>query len=449
MSVQVEKHGEFVFDAVFDGVACQEEIFSECRNLVQSVVDGYPVTLLCYGQTGAGKTYTMYGNEDHPGIAPRAVSELFRLCEEKTDQQESHIYASMVEMHNNDLVDLLKDAGYDHMLIESQSSSNRRSSKPGSAKSKPKDAAIPNRRGSRIKSKSEAIEIECFSEEELCTLLWDGFAQRQVAATAMNSDSSRSHVVFQIRVHTRNLSTHSEHTGYMALVDLGGSERLKKSGSTGEKQKEAIEINRSLSAIGDVVQALARGLRGPQVPYRNHKLTLLLQDALSGSSKTLMVVNVAPSAAHRTETLTALRFGQRAGNVVNCVAGRRGVLTFRSSPHRDRMPSTSRSLPLSFRDASKKQLASKEIQHSQATEHESKLPLTPRSLALSFRCAFKKRLASKEMQSPPTTEHQSSRCSLKKHMLADFHHQGHRRLLKKHRLSTPRKYMLKKASTPR
>merc|ERR1719387_2968586 len=108
----------------------------------------------------------------------------------------------------------------------------------------------------------------------------------------------------------------------MALVDLAGSERLKKSGACGAQQREAIEINRSLTALGDVVAALARSCRGPQVPYRNHKLTWLLQDALGGSSKTLMVVNVAPSSAHRGETLMALRFGQRAGAVHNRVQRR-------------------------------------------------------------------------------------------------------------------------------
>merc|ERR1711977_128680 len=121
----------------------------------------------------------------------------------------------------------------------------------------------------------------------------------------------------------------------MALVDLGGSERLKKSGSTGEKQKEAIEINRSLTAIGDVVEALARGLRRPQVPYRNHKLTGLLQDALGGSSKTLMIVNVAPCAAHRAETVTALRFGQRAGAILNRAQGRRRSLSSRRKKQDD------------------------------------------------------------------------------------------------------------------
>eukprot|EP00746_Dinoflagellata_sp_MGD_P008694 gnl/MRDRNA2_/MRDRNA2_117424_c0_seq1.p1 gnl/MRDRNA2_/MRDRNA2_117424_c0~~gnl/MRDRNA2_/MRDRNA2_117424_c0_seq1.p1 ORF type:complete len:757 (-),score=131.91 gnl/MRDRNA2_/MRDRNA2_117424_c0_seq1:630-2780(-) len=443
MSVQVKNHGEFVFDAVFDEDACQEELFSECRNLVQSVVDGYPVTLFCYGQTGAGKTYTMYGNEEHPGIAPRAVSELFHLREEKVDQQEIHIYASMVELYNNDLVDLLKNAGYDHQRIEGQSSSNRRSSKAGSAISKPKHAAIPNRQGFIIKSKSEAIEIECFSEEELSKLLWNGFAQRQVAATAMNGDSSRSHVVFQLRVHSHNLSTHSEHTGYMALVDLGGSERLKKSGSTGEKQKEAIEINRSLSAIGDVVEALARGLRGPQVPYRNHKLTLLLQDALSSSSKTLMVVNVAPSAAHCKETMVALRFGQRAGNVVNRVAGCRGVLSFQSTSQRSprSMPSKLRSMSSSFKRASEKQLASEDMQPSEPSEHQSSMLSATQSTALPFRCASKKWLASEKMQCSRTAEHLSSRCLLKKLMLTEIHHRCHRRSLKKFTpRSSPKKY---------
>merc|ERR1719161_2432486 len=317
MSVEVNTAGEFIFDAVFDGDASQEEIFVECRSVVQSAVDGYPVTLLCYGQTGAGKTHTMYGNAGNFGIAPRAISEPFRLCDAQKQYRECRVYASMVELHNNNLADLLKIAGY---VSQTQ----------GSDSESPKSS----RRRSINVSLEAPIEIECSSAEELSGLLWDGFAQRQVAATAMNGDSSRSHVVLLVRVHGRDLATNEEQTGYMALVDLAGSERLKKSASTGEQQKESIEINRSLTAIGDVVEALARGLRGPQVPYRNHKLTLLLQDALGGSSKMLMVVNVAPSNAHCKETVVALRFGQRAGNVINRVAGCRGILTFQSASQR-------------------------------------------------------------------------------------------------------------------
>lgn len=324
MSVEVEGAGEFVFDAVFDGDASQEEVFVECRNLMQSVVDGYPVTLFCYGQTGAGKTYTMYGNEKHAGIAPRAVSELFRLCDEQAERRKCRVYASMVELYNNDLADLLKVAGYDK---KETGGSGMARARGGSGPPRHNRSLSP-RRVSLVSNSNEPLtEVECFSAEELSRLLWDGFAQRHVAATAMNGDSSRSHVVLLIRVNGRDLATNLEHNGYMALVDLGGSERLKKSASTGGQQKEAIEINRSLTAIGDVVEALARGLRGPQVPYRNHKLTLLLQDALGGSSKTLMVVNVAPSSAHRGETVMALRFGQRAGAVLNRVQGRRCSLT--------------------------------------------------------------------------------------------------------------------------
>jgi kinesin family protein C1 len=326
MSVEVENSGEFVFDAVFDADASQHEVFDECRSLAQSVVDGYPVTLFCYGQTGAGKTYTMYGNEEHSGIAPRAMSELFRLCHQQADRRACRVYASMVELYNNDLADLLKVAGYDRS--------------PGSSPSlrsgtTPRQNRSPRRHSLVSGAENPFTEVECFSAEELTTLLWDGFAQRHVAATAMNGDSSRSHVVLLIKVHSRDLITNMEHTGYMALVDLGGSERLKKSASTGEQQKEAIEINRSLTAIGDVLEALARGLRGPQVPYRNHKLTLLLQDALGGSSKTLMIVNVAPSAAHRVETVMAMRFGQRAGAVLNRIQQKKWYGSFdRKKPSR-------------------------------------------------------------------------------------------------------------------
>uniref|UniRef100_A0A7S2MWK2 Kinesin motor domain-containing protein n=1 Tax=Alexandrium andersonii TaxID=327968 RepID=A0A7S2MWK2_9DINO len=147
------------------------------------------------------------------------------------------------------------------------------------------------------------------------TILAKGLQQRRVAASAMNIRSSRSHLIFTIRVSTTNLSTKETLSGKILLCDLGGSERLKKTEATGEQRREAIEINKSLTALCDVIEAVARRQR--QVPYRNHKLTQIMQDSLGGSAKTLMFVNCSPAWSNLSETLMSLNWAARTKRITN------------------------------------------------------------------------------------------------------------------------------------
>merc|ERR1712032_1762330 len=158
-------------------------------------------------------------------------------------------------------------------------------------------------------------EEECHSQQQLSDLLERGNQQRSVASTAMNTDSSRSHLVFSVKILTVNKQTLERQRGKIAICDLAGSERLKKSESIGDRQKEAIEINKSLTALGDVIEALTKDHRS--IPYRNHKLTQILQDSLGGSAKVLIFVNCSPASSNCEETLMSLKYATRAKNITN------------------------------------------------------------------------------------------------------------------------------------
>jgi len=160
--------------------------------------------------------------------------------------------------------------------------------------------------------------LECHSAEELKSLFDQGLTHRAVAQTCMNTDSSRSHLLLIITIVSTNKETSEELVGKIVLCDLAGSERLKKSKSTGMREKEAIEINKSLSALGDVIEALTT--KSKFIPYRNHKLTEILQDSLGGTAKTLMFVNCSPAHSNCEETLNSLRFAKRAKGVINISA---------------------------------------------------------------------------------------------------------------------------------
>eukprot|EP00439_Symbiodinium_sp_Y106_P011903 s5342_g1.t2 len=210
------------------------------------------------------------------GIAGRSIGHLFQLLDALRPKHMVTVTASMVELYCGRLVDLLRPA-------------QRRGG------SSPTNSPKLNLRS----CEQGGMQVENLTEQdakdvpELRRLLNRGLAARTVACHAMNADSSRSHVMFTVKVTTTNRSTRESLTGKIVLCDLGGSERLKKSEVTGENMKEAIEINRSLTALGDVIEAIARGKA--QVPYRNHRLTQLLQDSLGGSAKTLMFCNCSPA----------------------------------------------------------------------------------------------------------------------------------------------------------
>jgi len=290
----------FDFDAVFGGDSPQEEVFGDCEDLVRSVVDGYNVTIFAYGQTGAGKTHTMYGTFDHPGLAPRAIDSLFHLIhrEENQGRKTFTVKAYMIELYKQDILDLLAER-------REQTSKDQ------------KQLQVKKDPGRGIMFVEGVCERHVHSPEQLKALLAEGERRRHTAATAMNTSSSRSHLMLSIVVEATAKETDQVIYGKITLCDLAGSERLKKSEVSGDALKEAIEINKSLTALGDVIEALSKGAKN--IPYRNHKLTMLMQDSLGGSAKTLMFVNCSPASSNCEETLTSLKWATRAKQVTNDV----------------------------------------------------------------------------------------------------------------------------------
>jgi len=300
----VDRKGEsldFSFDAVFMP-GTQEEVFNEAQDLVQSALDGYNVTIFAYGQTGAGKTFTMYGASNNEGVAPRTIRELFRLMDVDKERFTYTVIGSMMELYRNELVDLLAKQKNPKVPVKSN----------GVPKA-PKPSVHVDKAGSV--QVEHVVEEQCQSAEELSDLLERGNGQRTVAATAMNSESSRSHLLLVIKIVRVSRETGQQTRGKILLCDLAGSERLNKSKVSGDMQKEAIEINKSLTALGDVIEGLTKGHK--HVPYRNHTLTQVMQDALGGSSKTLMFVNCSPAHSNADETVMALKYATRAKTVTN------------------------------------------------------------------------------------------------------------------------------------
>jgi kinesin family protein C2/C3 len=265
---------------------------------MQSAFDGFNVTIFAYGQTGAGKTFTMSGGPDQPGLSPLMIDEIYRIVQKDMGRFEHHITTSMVELYRNELIDLLQLS----------------------------QLAPPAKRASMRVDKEGAVYFDNVIEEEvedreaLADVFERGTLFRKTASTAMNSESSRSHLIQTIRIRRVNRETGHTTKGKILLVDLAGSERLKKSLVMGDVKKDSIEINKSLTALGDVIEALTQG--HPSIPYRNHKLTQVLQDALGRSAKTLMFVHCSPAKSSLEETLATVKYATRAKKIKRCVTPR-------------------------------------------------------------------------------------------------------------------------------
>ncbi|KAF7345682.1 Kinesin-like protein [Mycena venus] len=294
----------FGFDRVFTPSSTQADLFAEISQLAQSCTDGYNVCIFAYGQTGSGKSWTMEGGgtEETQGMIPRAVAQVFRVAEELKDKGWTYtMEGQFLEIYNETITDLL--------------------SPPPAPGDPPRKHEIHHHPTTHLTSVSDVLSPALTSPEQVMTLLAQAQSRRRVAATLMNERSSRSHSVFTLRIRGTHASGEGGRLGTLNLVDLAGSERLATLGhglgssvaGGGERLKETQSINRSLSALGDVVAALGSG-PGAHVPYRNSKLTYLLQNSLSGNSKTLMVLNLSPLAAHLNESLTSLRFATKVNN---------------------------------------------------------------------------------------------------------------------------------------
>lgn len=292
----VVRHKVFEFDRVFGPGHTQEQVYEDTSPLVTCAMDGYNVCIFAYGQTGSGKTYTMTGPPESRGVNHRALAELFRLCDERSAAFIYTIQVSMLEIYNECIRDLVTGKTDNRLEIKLGPDGN---------------PFVP-----------DLIWIPVESLQQVWSVIDAGTRNRAQGSTRMNIHSSRSHLIVSIMIEATNRDTGDKLAGKLHLVDLAGSERVSRSEAEGERLREAQHINKSLSALGDVFMALLA--KQSHVPYRNSKLTFLLQDSLGGDSKTLMFVNVSPAAADEAETLSSLMFAQRVAKVELPQASRHG-----------------------------------------------------------------------------------------------------------------------------
>ncbi|XP_033117249.1 kinesin-like protein KIFC3 [Anneissia japonica] len=329
------RQSSYEVDKVFEATSTQEELFKEAESLIISSIDGYNVCIFAYGQTGSGKTYTMEGPLTDPGLNQRALRQLFLEIEEREKEWDYTISVSVMEIYNETLRDLLSSDPAQKLDI----------------KMSPEGGLyVPG---------LTMTEVKCV--EDVNDVFKNGKKNRATACTDMNEHSSRSHALLCVSILGKNKTTGVRSNGKLNLVDLAGSERVDKSGSGNDttRLKEAQNINKSLSSLGDVIHALRN--KQNHIPYRNSKLTYLLQDSLGGDSKTLMVVQVSPVFKNASETQCSLNFAQRVRSVELGAATKKtdsaevavlreklaqyeDVPTY-SSPSRLRTPTKSRATP--------------------------------------------------------------------------------------------------------
>uniref|UniRef100_A0A663MIW8 Kinesin family member 13B n=1 Tax=Athene cunicularia TaxID=194338 RepID=A0A663MIW8_ATHCN len=310
VNINLSKGDVFAYDHCFwsmdesvkEKYAGQDVVF-KClgENILQNAFEGYNACIFAYGQTGSGKSYTMMGTADQPGLIPRLCSGLFeRAQKEENEEQSFKVEVSYMEIYNEKVRDLLDPKGSRQSL-------------------KVREHSVY---GPYVDGLSK---LAVASYKDIESLMSEGNKSRTVAATNMNEESSRSHAVFKI-ILTHTLydvqsGTSGEKVGKLSLVDLAGSERATKTGAAGDRLKEGSNINKSLTTLGLVISALADQAAGKNknkfVPYRDSVLTWLLKDSLGGNSKTAMVATVSPAADNYDETLSTLRYADRAKNIVN------------------------------------------------------------------------------------------------------------------------------------
>jgi hypothetical protein len=236
----------------------------------------------------------MGGTPECPGISRRTIDEIFKVTAAGSARYNYTVMGSMLELYRQDLFDLIQVGREGRNNVKKL---QVRTDKIG---------------GVVIEG---LLEQECKTPDQLSALLEEAALGRKTTATAMNAESSRSHLLFIVKIISVNRETHERLNGKICIVDLAGSERLSKSLVVGEQAKEAIEINKSLTALGDVIESLTKGNK--QIPYRNHKLTMLLADSIGGTAKTLMFVNISPSSSNVDESVMSLKYATRAKKITN------------------------------------------------------------------------------------------------------------------------------------
>ncbi|KAM6289413.1 kinesin-like protein KIF27 [Aegotheles albertisi] len=310
----IGKDRVFTFDFVFGKNSTQEEVYTVCiKPLLVSLTEGYNATVFAYGQTGSGKTYTIGSGhiasvaESEKGIIPRAVQELFHHISENRNI-DFHVKVSYIEVYKEELRDLLElETSVKELHIRE------------------------DEKGNTVIVGAKEFQVEC--ADEVISLLESGNAARHTGTTQMNEHSSRSHAIFTISVCQKQSAESQTNTdaaqdspwksvqviaSKFHFVDLAGSERVTKTGNTGERFKESIQINSGLLALGNVISALGDPKRkSVHIPYRDAKITRLLKDSLGGNAKTVMVTCISPSSSDFDESLNSLKYANRAKNIRN------------------------------------------------------------------------------------------------------------------------------------
>ncbi|XP_035006242.2 kinesin heavy chain-like [Hippoglossus stenolepis] len=286
----------YVFDRVLPPNTSQGQVYDQCaKQIVKDVLGGYNGTIFAYGQTSSGKTHTMEGKLHDPqlmGIIPRIAHDIFDHIYSMDENLEFHIKVSYFEIYMDKIRDLL-DVSKTNLSVHEDK--NR----------------VPYVKG--------CTERFVSSPEEVMDVIDEGKDNRHVAVTNMNEHSSRSHSIFLINIKQENIETEKKLSGKLYLVDLAGSEKVSKTGAEGAVLDEAKNINKSLSALGNVISALAEGTK-THVPYRDSKMTRILQDSLGGNCRTTIIICCSPSVYNESETKSTLMFGQRAKTIKNTVS---------------------------------------------------------------------------------------------------------------------------------
>eukprot|EP00960_Hanusia_phi_P039830 754072-Hanusia_phi.AAC.2 len=320
----------FTFDYLFDPTSTQQDIYNQSvRPLVDAALSGYNATVFAYGQTGSGKTYTMGSSdgltEDDLGMLPRALKQIFEERVRREQSSSMILRASFLEIHNEELRDLLSIPSTLPFGMGARRATLQIREDP---------------QGGIYFAGAEEREVDSF--RDMCELLEQGTARRAVGSTEMNAHSSRSHAIFTLIIEQRliresdflialnpndvagtedgaNVAEEEYIVSKFHFVDLAGSERLKKTKAEGERLKEGININSGLLALGNVISALGdeQKRHSVHVPYRDSKLTRMLQDSLGGNSRTLMIACVSPVDSNSEESLNTLKYANRARNIKN------------------------------------------------------------------------------------------------------------------------------------
>ncbi|KAL6702506.1 tubulin-dependent ATPase kip3 [Coniothyrium glycines] len=288
------KDQTFAFDRVFDDTTTQGDVYeSTTKPLLDSVLDGYNATVFAYGATGCGKTHTITGTQQQPGIIFMTMQELFEKIQEIQEEKVVEITLSYLEIYNETIRDLLVEGGSKQTLMLREDA-NQAVSVAGLSSHRPQNV------------------------NEVMDMIVRGNEYRTMSPTEANATSSRSHAVLQINVSSkdRNASVNEPHTmATLSIIDLAGSERASATKNRGERLIEGANINKSLLALGSCINALCDARKRNHIPYRNSKLTRLLKFSLGGNCKTVMIVCVSPSSAHFDETQNTLRYANRAKNI--------------------------------------------------------------------------------------------------------------------------------------